>query len=204
MRISPVVEHIRKHVPAFDGRVAGGLDTDAVMGSVHMKLPAAYVIQTEDDAGETQSQTSYLQEVRDSIDVVVVLATQDEQGFRDADLLHEIRRELLVALAGWEPDAGYEGLIYNGGDLVRLDRARCVYRFSFSAGFTLGRAAFDGVADRPAETWEEYELDRLPPFGGISLRVDAIDPIADPNLKKPGPDGRIEHEARVELPNGES
>lgn len=204
MRISPVVEHIRKYVPAFEGRVAGGLDTDVVMGSAHMKPPAAYVIQTEDDAGDTQSQTSYLQEVRDSIDVVVVLASQDEQGFRDADLLHEIRRQLLVALAGWEPDPGYEGLIYNGGDLVRLDRARCVYRFSFSAAFTLGRAAYDHAPGKPAETWEEYERDRLEPLAGVTLRLDAIDPMADPNLKKPGPDGRIEHEARMELPHGET
>lgn len=204
MRISPVVEHIRQYVPAFEGRVAGGLDTEVVMGSALMKPPAAYVIQTDDDAADTQSQTSYLQEIRDSIDVVVVLKTQDEQGFRDADLLHEIRRQLLLALAGWEPDDEYEGLVYNGGDLVRLDRSRCVYRFSFSAGFTLGRAAYDNAPGKPAETWEEYERDGLPSFTGGTLRMDAIDPMADPNLKKPGPDGRIEHEARMELPHGET
>ncbi|WP_312538109.1 phage tail terminator protein [Achromobacter mucicolens] len=204
MRISPVVEHIKQYVPAFEGRVAGGLDTDVVMGSAHMKPPAAYVIQAEDDAADTQSQTSYLQEIRDSIDVVVVLATRDDQGNLEAELLHEIRRQLLLALAGWEPDDGYDGLIYNGGDLVRLDRSRCVYRFSFSAGFTLGRAGYDDSPGKPAETWEEYERDGLPPFTGGTLRLDAIDPMADPNLKKPGPDGRIEHEARMELPHGET
>lgn len=134
----------------------------------------------------------------------MVLNTQDEQGFRDADLLHEIRRQLLLALAGWEPDDEYEGLVYNGGDLVRLDRSRCVYRFSFSAGFTLGRAAYDNAPGKPAETWEEYERDGLPSFTGGTLRMDAIDPMADPNLKKPGPDGRIEHEARMESPHGET
>lgn len=204
MRISPVVEHVKQYVHAFEGRVAGGLDTDVVMGSSYMKPPAAYIIQAEDDAAETQSQTSYLQEIRDSIDVVVVLATRDDQGNLEAELLHEIRRQLLLALAGWEPDDGYDGLIYNGGELVRLDRSRCVYRFSFSAGFTLGRAAFDDAPGRPAETWEEYERDRLPAFTSGTLRLDAIDPMADPNLKKPGPDGRIEHEARMELPHGET
>lgn len=204
MRISPVVEHVKQYVPAFEGRVAGGLDTDVVMGAAHMKPPAAYIIQAEDDAAETQSQTSYLQEIRDSIDVVVVLATRDEQGNLEAELLHEVRRQLLRALAGWEPDDEYDGLVYNGGELVRLDRSRCVYRFSFSAGFTVGRAGSDGTPGGPAETWEEYERDQLPPFSGGTLRVDAIDPMADPNLKKPGPDGRIEHEARVELPHGET
>lgn len=204
MRISPVVEHVKRYVPAFEGRVAGGLDTDVVMGSAHMKPPAAYIIQAEDDAADTQSQTSYLQEIRDSIDVVVVLATRDDQGNLEAELLHEIRRQLLLALAGWEPDDGYDGLIYNGGDLVRLDRSRCVYRFSFSAAFTLGRAAYDHAPGKPAETWEEYERDGLEPFAGVTLRLDAIDPMADPNLKKPGPDGRIEHEARMELPHGET
>ncbi|RIJ06056.1 hypothetical protein DXK93_01640 [Achromobacter sp. K91] len=204
MRISPVVEHVRQHVPAFEGRVAGGLDTDVVMGSAHMKPPAAYIIQAEDDAAELQSQTSYLQEIRDSIDIVVVLATRNEQGNLEAELLHEIRRQLFLALAGWEPHEGYDGLIYNGGELVQLDRSRCVYRFSFSAAFTLGRAAFDDRSGQPAETWEEYERDRLPRFAGGTLHIDAIDPMADPNLNKPGPDGRIEHEVRMELPHGET
>lgn len=202
MRVSLVAEHLKEHAPVFEGRVAGGMDIDVVLGSVKQPVPAAYVIQAEDDAGDLESQTSYLQEVRDSIDVLVVLAVRDEQGVLVSDMLHEVRRELFVALAGWKPDEGYEGLVYDGGSLTKIDRARCSYRFSFSAAFMLGRAGLEGEA--PAETWPERELDRLAMLEGITVRVDAIDPMADPNLKKPGPDGRIEHEARMELPHGKN
>lgn len=204
MRVSLVAEHLKKYVPIFEGRVAGGMDIDVVLGSAKMDVPAAYVAQAEDDAGDLLSQTSYLQDVSDSIDVVVVLPVRDEQGVLVSDLLHEVRRQLFVALAGWEPDEGYEGLVYDGGSLVKIDRARCSYRFSFSAGFVLGRAGMAAEPRLPAETWHEYELDALPALTGVSLRVDAIDPMADPNLKKPGPDGRIEHYVSVELPNGKN
>ncbi len=206
MQVSLVAEHLKQHVPALHGNVAGGMDTDVVLGSSQMPVPAAFVIMTEDDAADPYSQTSYLQEIDDTIDVVVVLPVRDEAGVLVADLLHEVRRQVLRALAGWCPGPEYEGLVYNGGDLIRIDRARCSYRYSFSAEFTLGRAASyrqDGTGEvPPAETWPEVEQDGMPMLEGVTVRVDAIDPMADPNLKKPGPDGRIEIEARMELPHG--
>lgn len=203
MRVSLVAEHLKLYAPIFAGRVAGGMDVDVVLGSAHQPMPAAYVIQAEDDAGEPLSQTSYLQEISDSIDVVVVLPVVDERGVLVSDLLHEVRRQLLLALAGWPPGEHYDGLVYDGGALTKIDRARCSYRFSFTAAFTLGRAGVPGGEQpAPPETWPEHELDSLGMLEGVAVRVDAIDPMADPNLKKPGPDGRIEIEARMELPHG--
>lgn len=208
MEVSRVAEHLKEHAPIFGGRVAAGLDVDVVLNSGQMALPAAYVIMTEDQADDPYSQTSYLQEINDTIEVIVVLHVRDEAGRFNADQLHHVRAQLLRALAGWEPEEGYEGLVYNGGDLVRIDRARCSYRYSFSAEFTLGRAArFSAGGESPlppAETWPEVEQDDLSMLEGVTVRVDAIDPMADPNIKRPGPDGRIEHEARMELPNGQN
>lgn len=62
-----------------------------------------------------------------------------------------------------------------------------LYRLRFFAEFQLGR----NLASQPAESWHERELDGLSSFTGATVRVDAIDP-ADPNLKRPGPDGRVE------------
>ncbi|WP_200873847.1 hypothetical protein [Bordetella bronchiseptica] len=195
---------MKKYAPVFSGRVAAGLDVDVVLNSGQMPMPAAYVVMAEDDAGDLLSQTSYMQAISDSIDVVVVLNVRDEAGHLNADQLHHVRAELLRALAGWEPGPGYDGLVYNGGDLIRLDRARCSYRYSFSAEFQLGRAGSDGAdPPPPAETWQEFELDGLPKLEGVTLRLDAIDPMTDPNIKRPGPDGRIEHEIRMELPDGQ-
>lgn len=205
MQVSLVAEHLKAHVPVLNGNVAAGMDTDVVLGSSQMPVPAAFVIMTEDDAADPYSQTSYLQEIDDTIDIVVVLPVRDEAGLLVADLLHEVRRQMLRALAGWRPGPEYEGLVYNGGDLIRIDRARCAYRYSFSAEFTLGRAASsraDGAGQvPPAETWPEVEQDGMPMLEGVTVRVDAIDPMADPNIKRPGPDGRVEHEVRLEFPN---
>ena len=89
----------------------------------------------------------------------------------------------------------YDPIGYAGGEAVVINRARVIYRFSFTAEFQLGR----NRQSEPAETWIEHELDGLPPLVGLDVRVDFIDP-ADPNLQRPGPDGRVEAIFSVELP----
>lgn len=103
------------------------------------------------------------------------------------DQLHDLRAELWRALVGFKPGAEYNPIQYDGGELVSFDATRLLYRLRFFAEFQLGR----NLPGQPAETWHERELDGLPSFTGVTVRVDAIDP-ADPNLKKPGPDGRLE------------
>ena len=76
---------------------------------------------------------------------------------------------------------------YDGGELVSINSSRVFYRLRFFAEFQLGR----NLPSQPAESWHERELDGLSSFTGVTVRVDAIDP-ADPNLQRPGPDGRVE------------
>ena len=95
--------------------------------------------------------------------------------------------EIWRALIGWSPTPEYTPIEYEGGDLLSINRNRVIYRFGFSAAFQLGRNA----ASDTAETWHELELDGLPGFTGATFNMDCIDP-ADPNLHRPGPDGRIE------------
>ncbi|MNN99460.1 hypothetical protein D3C81_2191030 [compost metagenome] len=82
---------------------------------------------------------------------------------------------------------------------MSIDRARAVYRFTFRAEWWLGG---NTPGEAPPETFEELELAGLPLLESITFNVDAIDPMADPNLQKPGPDGRIETVLRVELDQG--
>lgn len=187
MKISPVIAHLREHCPSLHERVTGGIDLDAVSESVLLKNPSAYVIAADDKAGENQAQNAVIQDIEDRFEVVLVMDTKDERGQQAADLLHDFRKELWRALVGWVPAPEYDPIIYDGGSLVLINRARVVYRFSFSAGFQLGRNA----SSDPAETWHEHEIDGLPPFTGATINMDCIDP-ADPNLQYPGPDGRIE------------
>ncbi|WP_047302103.1 phage tail terminator protein [Pseudomonas fluorescens] len=100
---------------------------------------------------------------------------------------YNLRADLWRALVGFKPGPDYNPIQYEGGELVPLSNERLLYRLRFFAEFQLGR----NLPSQPAETWHERELDGLPSLTGVTVRVDAIDP-ADPNLKKPGPDGRLE------------
>ena len=187
MKLNPLVAHLRQACPSFAGRVTGGIDWDAVVESAQLPLPAAYVIATADAAAPNKAQNMVIQDITDQFNVVIVLDTSDERGQADNDLLHDMRAELWRALVGLIPSPEYSPIEYGKGALLHISRARVVYQFTFFSEFQLGRNS----SDQPAETWQEFELDGLPGFTGITVNMDCIDP-ADRNLQYPGPDGRIE------------
>lgn len=198
MKITPVVAQLRQYCPSFQGRVAGGIDFEAVANSAQLHRPSAYVICTGDKAAPNTADNVSLQSILDDFDVVLVLDTKDERGQEAVDVLHDLRAELWRALVGWAPGPDYEPITYGGGEMVVINRARVIYRFSFAAEFQLGRTR----KTDPAETWSEHALDGLPPLQGLDLSVDYIDP-ADPNLQRPGPDGRFDAAFSVDLPQPE-
>lgn len=125
--------------------------------------------------------------------VIVALDNRlDERGQASGKGVHAIRAELWAALLGWRPEDRYDGVVYEGGNLMTIDRARLWWRFEFSAYMELG----------PEDGFQEGALAALPHFDGVNLNVDMIAPAADPNLQSPGPDGRIEHRASAP-PTGE-
>lgn len=198
MKITPVIEQLRAYAPGFKGRVAGGLDWDPTQDSAKMQPPAAYVIGVGDSADEPLAQNVITQDVRDAIDVCVVLPTDDERGQSVVDVLHDVRAQLWRALVGFEPDAESGPLLYDGGQLLLLERGRMVYRYRFYADFQLGRLEWDG--EGKPQTWQEMVLAGLPALEGIDTRYDFIDPLADKNLSPTGPDGRVEFQTKEDLP----
>ncbi|MFJ2527148.1 hypothetical protein [Pseudomonas helmanticensis] len=187
MKLNPIVAHLKATCPTYAGRVAAGIDWDAVAESAKLPMPAAYVIAAADAASPSKAQNAVIQEITDQFAVVVVLDAGDERGQEANDQLHDVRAELWRALVGWKPGPEYTLIEYDKGALVFVSRARVIYQFLFTAEFQIGR----NNPGEPAETWHELELDGLAPFTGATINMDCIDP-ADPNLKRPGPDGRIE------------
>ncbi|MGS1116875.1 phage tail terminator protein [Castellaniella sp. UC4442_H9] len=194
MKLSDVVAHLRQYCPTFDGRVAVALEFEPDRGQVRLAVPAAVVMPSDDEAQPVAaySQNVSIQSVADRFVVVLVVASADpKRGDTTADVLHDLRAELWRALIGWRPGAGYEPIEYVSGEVSHMDRSATYYAMTFSAEFTVGYP--NGLPDGATpETWQEYELAGLPALEGLDVDVDVIDPIADPNLKKPGPDGRIE------------
>ncbi|QNH79203.1 hypothetical protein GGD92_13505 [Pseudomonas protegens] len=185
MKIIPISTQLRTHCPNLTNRIAVGIDLSSLEVDTSLQLPAAYIAPLTDAAIRSAAQNVSRQIIRDGFEVLLVLDATD--ATRALDLMHDLRAELWRALVGFKPGAEYNPIQYDGGELVSLDATRLLYRLRFFAEFQLGR----NLPSQPAETWHERELDGLPSLTGVTVRVDAIDP-ADPNLKKPGPDGRLE------------
>lgn len=197
MLISPVISQLKTYCPTFNQRVAGGLDWDSIQNSAKLALPAAYVVMGEDEADRSTANV-VRQALTDYFDVVVVLRNIDERGQNNCDNVHLIRAELFKALIGFIPTEDYEPIQYVNGSLVEINRAISIYQFRFLSQTGIGRT----LDSDPPETWEEVEKDGLPLFEEAHINVDVIDPIADPNLKYPGPDGRIEFQVNVKPNKG--
>lgn len=191
MKLNLIIDQLRTLCPAFAAvaparaRVAGAADFKMVPETVALEVPCAFVIPLEDSPEPPQALNAVRQQMVESFAVVVALDnTADERGQASATTLHDLRAQLWKALLGWKPEADYDGIRYEGGSLLQLDRKRMWYRFEFGAPMEIG----------PSDGWEEGFIAALPKLNEVRVKVDVIEPIAKP---APGPDGRIEFEVRA-------
>lgn len=194
MKLSTIVKQIRQYVPIFSGRVATSLSYELGAVSTQMTRPCAYVSFDSSDFEEAPKNGLSIQNETDRFSIFVEVDGKkgDERAQMAVDVLDEIRRQLFLALIGFEPAPEYEPIQASAISTFDGNRALVVFRFEFSVGRRVGRAS----RTQPAETWQEAQVDGLKPFEGMDIDVDVIDPIAQP---RPGPDGRIEFETHVEF-----
>ncbi|MFJ3153756.1 hypothetical protein ACIPIX_06390 [Pseudomonas protegens] len=183
MNVKSLINQIDEFCLGLKGLVSVAIGLKGVEKSPLGDKPVAYV----NLVGDLVRQTTQHPIVREQFEVLVVLDASQEPLVAATTQLYQLRAELWRALVGFKPGAEYNPIQYDGGELVSLDATRLLYRLRFFAEFQLGR----NLPGQPAETWHERELDGLPSLTGVTVRVDAIDP-ADPNLQRPGPDGRLE------------
>lgn len=192
MKLAPVIAAIKSRCPSFANRVAGAAEFASLPQSANLAVPACYVIPLHDDPTPNKSQTGLIQEVKETIAVVVVVTNQsDERGQTAHEAIQDIKTELWHALLGWSNnEALYTPFEYAGGNLLRMDRARLFWQFEFSAEITID--ATDGyISSRDAAYGG---------FTGATIKIDVIDPAFDKNLASTGPDGRIEFQAVANPP----
>lgn len=190
MNLNLIIAQLRTYCPSFAGHVAGSARFKRLPEDANLPVPAAYVIPLDDSPSDSQSLNDTRQTLIESFAVIVVLSNvPDERGQAAINTAHDaIRAELWKALLGYQPNkAVYNGITYQGGHLLELDRSRLWYQFDFGAQMQIG----------PEDGWQNIELSNLPHFDGMNIKVDQIDPAADPNLQYPGPDGRTEHEINI-------
>lgn len=199
MKLSEVVAHLRQYCPTVGQRVVVAMEFEPDRNQVNFMVPSMVVLPNDDDAQPSDYDNVSVQTITDRFSVVLILATADsKRGDATADILHSLRAEVWRALIGWKPGDGYEPIEYEGGQVIGMNRALTYFSMTFNAELTVGN--LNGLPDGAVpETWQEFELAGLPALEGLNVDVDVIDPIADPNLKKPGPDGRIEFQLREDI-----
>lgn len=186
MQLEPIIAALRTRCPVFANRVAGAAQFKLLPESTQLPVPCAYVIPLDDNPQESMSMNSVRQALKDSFAVVVAVSnTTDEKGQSAASQIHNRRGELWAALLGWRPDLRYDGITYEGGQALAMDRARLWYQFEFGALMEI----------EDSDGWQEIELEQLPHLDGVTLKIDALDP-ADPNRANPL-DGRYEAGALI-------
>ena len=182
MQLEIIIQALRERCPSFENRVGGAAAFKKLEENTAFPVPAAFVIPLDDQPKESKAMNNVRQELIDSFAVILVVSNvMDERGQVSIHTVKSLRTELWAALLGWRPDDTYNGINYEGGTLLSLDRARLIYQFEFGAEMEIG----------PEDGWQDTELAGLPHFDAATFRADFIDP-ADPNLQNPGPDGRIE------------
>lgn len=226
MQLELIIAQLRALCPSFSGRVAGAAEFKPVQEAAALPVPCAFVIPLDDRPEPPKALNAVGQEMTDSFGVIVALDNRaDEKGQSAFDGVHAVRAEIWRALLGWVPGpvntvnraTDYNGIFYEGGSLLAMDRARLWYQFEFGAQMWIG--ASDG--------WEAGALSALPDFGqqdaqghwlpgsAANVEVDVGAPIFDATSNYPanpipdfaqatvsaprthGPDGRIEFDLSV-------
>ena len=226
MQLELIITQLRALCPSFNGRVAGAAEFKPVSEAAALPVPCAFVIPLDDRPEPPKVLNAVGQEMTDSFGVIVALDNRaDEKGQNGAASVHAIRVEVWRALMGWipglvntvNPATDYNGIFYEGGSLLSLDRARLWYQFEFGAQMWIG----------PSDGWEAGALAALPGFGlhgtdglwlpgsALNVEVDVSTPIVDPVATYPvnpiadfaqatveaprthGPDGRVEFKVAV-------
>ena len=188
MKLEPVVAAIRTRCPSFGSRVAGAAQFKLLPENSALAVPCAFVIPLDDSPQESRALNTLRQTLADSFAVVIAISNvADERGQAAAHSVDSMRTELWAALLGWRPDDRYDGINYEGGSLLALDRSRIWYQFEFNALMEI----------QPSDGWQDIDLATLPHFDGATINVDVIDPIVDPHLATSGPDGRIEQVVKI-------
>ncbi len=180
MRLSLVIAALRLRCPTFEGRVSGAAEYELLPENAKMALPSAWIIPTNDTAGEQKSKTDYWQTVIDGFAVIVVMNNSaDQRGQKAAfDAVHDLRAELFKALLGWQPELCYDAIQYDGGNLLDTNRAHLYYQYDFSAKIE--------ISEEDTRQWDD--LQQLEELERIMVNVDFMPP-----------DGTIEHTLNITL-----
>lgn len=134
MQLSLVIDHLKAEVAGLNGRVEGVLSLADIGESGVFQNQKGFVLPLKEDAaGNTLSANAVRQKVTDQIGIVIgVRNVRDLRGEAAHDGgLSTIRGQLLAAMIGWVPAAGYNQFEYAGGALLKMKGGTVFWLFRF-------------------------------------------------------------------------
>lgn len=66
MKLTTIIAALRERCPRFENRVGGAAQFKAIPDAGKLRLPAAYVVPSDDAPGEQKSQTDYWQDLTEA------------------------------------------------------------------------------------------------------------------------------------------
>lgn len=162
MKISPIIQQLREYCPSFERRIGGTADIPSAEQSASLDFPCAFVMPPQDSPQDVKTVTDYRQSVDVTLDVYIYVPTcLDERGKDAYDLADTLKREVIKALAGFEPEDCNDWLSFSGAEVVAVNAAYLSYRLTFACQYEI----VDG------DTWHGVEIDSLGPFKRLHLNV---------------------------------
>lgn len=176
MQLSTIIGQIKAHCSSFTNRVAGAAEFKSLQEATALPVPCAFVIPLDDNPEASKAMNSVRIPMTDSFAVIVALSnTTDEKGQTATDGVHSIRAEIWAALLGFRPSTDYNGIEYQGGSLLSMDRARLWYQFEFGAEMEIG----------PADGWQDIDLAAQPHLDRIDIKIIEPAGTAEPEIMIP-------------------
>jgi len=202
VQIDLVIAQLKARAPIFAGNVAGAAEYEnAVKDQTWLKLPAAYVVPLDMDAGENQLQTGLIQVVTERVGVIVVMDNRaDRRGQGAAVGTYQTQAAIFRAILNWRPDSSGDnpgaqtgnwqadhesrGFTFAGGFLRGWDLARLFYEFDFALDVTI---TDDDGWQPEAVPLTDIAMTIIDQSTGATLAVVDAAPFQDPLAAAGGP-----------------
>lgn len=133
--ISAIVTRLEASIPALQGRIRQAAEFQALMESNSLKgaNSGLYVLPTGLRGGQAEAVTgAFVQSIEEMVAVVVFLPSHDKAGAAKLGLIQDLTRQVITAIAGWEPENTIGPFRLLRGAMLNVGAGALVYQIDFA------------------------------------------------------------------------
>lgn len=133
--VEPAIERLRTLVPDLLRSVGGAADMMALMktSALPQNTPAAHVVPAGmRGADQVDAAGLFIQNLEETLGVVITLRTNDATGRRGLDQMQAIISAVITRICGWGPDDAPGEFRLLRGSVAKMDAEAFVYLLEFA------------------------------------------------------------------------